>query len=446
MAVPFVARDGRNLGVLQVFDHAGGDFTEEDEALAVQLAQMAAIAMENTLFNEAREANRLKDEFLATVSHELRTPLSAIRTWTWMLRRGDLKPEAVTKALEAIERNITAQTRIVDDLLEVSRIVTGKLRLRTRPLELGALVDAAVEAVLPDANGKGITLVRDLEPAPTPVLGDPERLQQVVWNLLSNAIKFTPRGGRIEVGTAHQEGEVTLTVRDTGKGISPSFLPHVFERFRQADGTSTRSAGGLGLGLAIVRHLVELHGGRVAAASDGEGKGATFTVTLPFAASRDAAALPAEAEETQSLDGVRVLLVEDDVDTREALALVLAEAGARVTSVGSAAEALASLTGSSPDVIVCDLGLPGEDGYALMRKLHGLGAGAGRLVPALALTAYAQERDRERALAAGFREHLAKPVSPATLLREVGRAVAERAEAAPRRALRGGGATVRPGA
>jgi signal transduction histidine kinase len=434
LAVPLAGHEGRSMGHLEVFGRPGSDFTEEDQALLVQLAQMAAIALENTLFSEAREANRLKDEFLATVSHELRTPLSAMRTWSWMLRRGGLKPEVATRALESIDRNITAQTRIVEDLLDVSRIVTGKLRLRSRPLDLLTVVEAGLEAILPDAETKGVAVVRALDAAPAPLVGDPERLQQVIWNLLSNAVKFTPKGGRIEVQVALTDGEVQLRVSDTGRGIPPAFLPHVFERFRQADGSSTRSAGGLGLGLAIVRHLVELHGGRVEAASDGDGAGAAFTVTLPLARDAQVAtgASVAAADRAPNLDGIRVLIVEDDDDTREGIALVLSEAGARVSAVGSASEALAALDASPADVMLCDIGLPGEDGYNLIRQVRALETTTGRSMPAAALTAYAQTRDRDRALEAGFQNHLAKPVNPPELLREVARLAAT---GHPRRSL-----------
>jgi signal transduction histidine kinase len=419
LGVPLVARDGRNLGVLQVGDKPGGGFTQEEEDLLVQLAQMTAIAIENALFAELRETNRLKDEFLATVSHELRTPLSALRSWVWMLRRGSLDAEGTARAIDAIERNVLAQTRIVDDLLDVSRIVTGKLQLRAGPVELRDVVDAAVDAIVPAATAKGIELLRGADAEAAPVLGDADRLQQVVWNLLSNAIKFTPAGGRVEVQLERGAHEVAVRVTDTGKGIPPAFLPHVFERFRQADASTTRTTAGLGLGLAIVRHLIELHGGRVEAHSGGEGQGATFTVVLPLFRTVPDVPAPAVAEpQPASVAGLVVLLVEDDADTREGLALVLSGAGAAVMSAASATEALASLGAATADVIVCDIGLPGEDGYALLHAVRE----RGQHVPAVALTAYARECDRARALAAGFCEHVAKPTSPADLLAAVARA------------------------
>jgi signal transduction histidine kinase len=428
LAAPLAGRDGRNLGFLQVSGRSDGEFTQEDEDLLVQLAQIVSIAIENTLFSEAREANRLKDEFLATVSHELRTPLSAMLSWIWMLRRGGLDDVAHMRALEAIERNAKAQARIVDDLLDVSRIVTGKLRLDPRPLQLAAIVETAAESTMAAAEAKGIELVTALDPDAPPVLGDPDRLQQVVWNLVSNAIKFTPRGGRVDVELRETDADVEVRITDTGRGIPPGFLPHVFEPFRQADGSSTRSAGGLGLGLAIVRHLVELHGGHVHATSAGEGRGATFVVTLPAArehaipllemppAGDAAVAADAPLDPGPRLDGLRVLVVEDEPDTREALDLIVSGAGAAVTTAASAGEALAHLASCRPHVLLCDIGLPVDDGYVLLARLRALGADAGGTTPAVALTAYAQASDRQRALAAGFHAHLAKPIDPGALV------------------------------
>jgi len=416
--VPLVARDGRNMGVLQVGDKAGGEFSQEEEDVLIQLAQMTSIAIENALFAELREANRLKDEFLATVSHELRTPLSALRSWVWMLRRGRLDADGTARAIDAIERNVLAQSRIVDDLLDVSRVVTGKLRLRARPVEFRSVVDAAVDAIMPAAAAKGIDVVRGIEGEAVPVLGDADRLQQVVWNLLSNAIKFTSGGGRVEIEIERTGQEVSIAVHDTGKGISPSFLPHVFDRFRQADASASRSSGGLGLGLSIVRHLVELHGGRVEARSAGEGQGATFTVVLPlFRTTAGVPAAVAATAEAPGISGVTILLVEDDPDTREAIAALLVGAGAAVTATGSAGQALEVLAGAAPDVILCDIGLPGDDGHVLLQKIRATGCDA----PAIAVTAYAQTQDREHALAAGFVEHVAKPASPDDLIAAVAR-------------------------
>src|SRR5881396_2686414 len=421
LAAPFTSRDGRNMGLIEVFGDPGRSLTQEDEDLLVQLAQMASIAIENTLFSETREANRLKEEFLSMVSHELRTPLSAMLSWLWMLRRKALDPEA------------KAQARLVDDLLDVSRIMTGKLQLNCRPLELGPVVEAATDSFMAAAEAKAIALARFIDPATGRVFADPERLQQVIWNLLSNAIKFTPRGGRVEVHLRRVDSDVEVRVSDTGQGIAPGFLPYVFERFRQADASSKRTSGGLGLGLAIVRHLVELHGGNVAALSAGEGRGATIVVSLPLT-TRHEEQLPAPgsaavveatrpAEAPCRLDGIRVLVVEDETDTREALSAIVSQAGAIVAAVGSAPEALSKLAAWRPDVLVCDIGLPAEDGYALIRKVRALTVDQGGDTPAVAVTAYAQASDRARALAAGFQAHLAKPCEPGELLRLLARSV-----------------------
>ena len=431
LAAPFTGRDGRNLGLIEVFADGDRGFTQEDEDLLVQLAQMTSIAIENALFSEAREANTLKEEFLSTVSHELRTPLSAMLSWLWMLRRKELDPEAAARAISAVERNARAQARLVDDLLDVSRIMTGKLQLDCRPLEVGPVVEAATDSLAAAAEAKAITLARSIDPATGRVLGDAGRLQQILWNLLSNAIKFTPRGGHVEVRLRRVGSDAEVRVTDTGQGIAPGFLPHVFERFRQADASATRATGGLGLGLAIVRHLVELHGGRVEALSAGDGRGATFVVTLPLAArheeelARSSDALVLEearaAEVACSLEGIRVLLVEDEVDAREALSAIVSQAGATVAAVGTAREALGRLTAWRPDVLVCDIGLPVEDGYALIRKVRALGPDQGGDVPAVALTAFARASDRARALAAGFQVHLAKPFEPGQVLRVLAR-------------------------
>src|SRR5205809_1881443 len=429
LAVPLTRRDGRNMGELQVSGKPHGAFTEEDEDILVQLAQMTSIAVENTLYGELREANRLKDEFLATVSHELRTPLSAMLSWAGLLRGGKLEPASVARGVEVIERSAKAQAHLIDDLLDMSRIMTGKMRLDMRPLEVQAVVRGALDSVAPAAEVKSITLAAALDGAPLRVLGDPDRLQQVMWNLLSNAIKFTPKGGRIDIRVRVANGDAEISVGDTGAGISPEFLPHVFDRFRQADSTSTRSHGRLGLGLAIVRHLVDLHGGTVHAESAGTGRGATFVVSLPLRELREepAAATLAHArprapapgvglEPAFDLRGLRVLLVEDDADGSEAIATVLVVAGAEVRSAGSTAAALEVLATWRPDVLVSDIGLPGEDGYALLRRVRTLEEDGGARLPAIALTAYAQAEDRIRALTAGFQAHVAKPVEPRALL------------------------------
>ena len=436
LAAPLIARDGRNLGAVEVCGPPEHDFSQEDEDLLMQLANTTAVAIENLLFHEAREANRMKDEFLATVSHELRTPLSAMLSWAWMLRRGNLEPAASKRAIEAIERNARAQARLVDDLLDVSRILTGKLQLASRPVDLAQVVSAATDSAMAAAQAKGLTLVRHVDREAGSVLGDPDRLQQVVSNLLSNAIKFTPSGGQVSVHVQRVGRDATVCVEDTGAGIAPEFLPHVFERFRQADSSSTRSARGLGLGLAIVRHLVELHGGRVEARSAGPGLGSTFTVMLPLTAV-DERAPGAEAvaedtgppEATSSLEGLRVLVVEDEADARDSLLLIVSQAGGEVRAVASAAEALETIARWRPQLLVCDIGLPGEDGYSLIRKVRSLGPEEGGTIPAVALTAYARPRDRARALAAGFQSHVAKPFQPGRLLTLLARLASRRLEA-----------------
>ncbi|WP_242345156.1 hybrid sensor histidine kinase/response regulator [Anaeromyxobacter terrae] len=386
-------------------------------------------AAERSARGEAERSDRAKDEFVATVSHELRTPLNAVLGWARLLRLGKLDATASARGIETIERSAQAQAQIVDDLLDVSRIVRGQLRLDVRPVELVPVIEAALDAVRPAAAARSISIAAVLVPRAGPVSGDPGRLQQVVWNLLSNAIKFTPPGGRVEIRLARAEGEVAISVRDTGAGIDPTFLPHLFERFRQADSSSTRAHGGLGLGLALVRHLVEAQGGSVSAASEGPGRGATFTVRLPISPLRTrraaaAAAPPAAPRELRPLAGlerVRVLVVDDDPDTLDVVRQVLETAGALVTAAASVREALAALSVRPPDVLLSDLGMPGEDGYALIRKVRSLEAARGGRVPAAALTAYTQAEDRAEALLAGFQIYLAKPVEPAELTAAVAR-------------------------
>jgi signal transduction histidine kinase/ActR/RegA family two-component response regulator len=373
------------------------------------------------LHREVQEANRAKDEFLATVSHELRTPLTPMLTWVRLLRTARLDQATGARALEAIERNARVQAQLVEDLLDVSRIVTGKLRLEARAVELEGIAEAALDAVRPAADAKGIVLQAALRPGAL-VTGDPDRLQQVLWNLVSNAVKFTPRGGRVEVSIGRAGDHAVVTVRDTGVGIRPEFLPLVFDRFRQADASTTRVHGGLGLGLSIVRHLVELHGGTVEAASEGEGRGATFVVRLPLAPT--GAKVGAEVGRPAppaTLDGVRVLVVDDEPDTLEALGTALAGYGALVRTALSTREALDALDRGAVDVLVADIAMPGEDGYALLRELRGRPPDRGGRTPAAALTAYARPVDAERAMAAGFQVHLAKPVEPSDLAAVVAR-------------------------
>jgi PAS domain S-box-containing protein len=393
-----------------------------------------ALAREKEARKEAEEANRLKDEFLSTLSHELRTPLTSIIGWAKLLRTGELDETRRAQALETIGRNARSQAQLIDDLLDVSRIITGKLRIDMRPVEPASVVEAAVDSIRPAAAAKGIALELQLDRRWGLVSGDPNRLQQVIWNLLSNAVKFTRGGGHVGVRLVGSDSDVEISVTDTGYGISPDFLTHVFDRFRQADGSTTRTHGGLGLGLAIVRHIVEMHGGTVSAESDGEGHGATFRVKLPLYVEVQRAMSPRRESEPateatgresaivesqgpmSALQGLRVLLVEDDGDNLELLAMLLSRNGAKITAVSSAAEALIALEEVRPDVLVSDIGMPEEDGYSLISKVRLLPPERGGNTPAAALTAYARTEDRVRVLAAGYQLHLAKPVEPAELV------------------------------
>jgi signal transduction histidine kinase/CheY-like chemotaxis protein len=368
---------------------------------------------------ELREANRVKDEFLATLSHELRTPLNAILGWTRLLRAGAVPEESRDRAIEKIERNAQAQARLVEDLLEVSRITTGKLRLDLRPTDMSAIVSAAVESIRPAAEARQVGVQTIGLERRLPGVGDPDRLQQIVWNLLSNAVKFTPPGGRVTVSLSRHDGADTLVVTDTGQGIEPDVLPHVFDAFRQADASSTRRFGGLGLGLSIARQLAAMHGGTIDASSAGPGRGAAFVVRLPVRHAGMAAAPAideaAGAARAERLRGVKVLVVDDERDALEILESVLRSAGATVLSADSADAALGLAIAERPDAIVSDIGMPGTDGFALMaRVLSTLGPAAPRA--RIALTAYAGERDRARAAAAGFQRHLAKPFDPLALV------------------------------
>jgi PAS domain S-box-containing protein len=386
-----------------------------------------ADAERNRLLEEAREANRMKDEFLAMLSHELRTPLSAIVGWAHMLRSGGLDEATVARAIETIDRNAKVQNQLIEDILDVSRIVAGKFHLDMRSVDLVRVVEAACDTVAPTAAAKSVELRQDLDPIVRPccpAIGDPDRLQQVVWNLLSNAIKFTPKGGTVtvEMRRLDESSEFEIVVRDTGIGIAPDFLPHLFERFRQA-GTGTRRHGGLGLGLSIVRHIVEAHGGTVMATSSGEGQGAAFTVRLPIIeAGADGQRVPPVSreegglEQAPRLDGVRVLVVEDEPDARHLLAAVLQKRGARVFMASSAAEALEMLQREQPDVLLSDIALQDQDGYDLIKKVRSLPPERGGRIPAAALTGYGRLEDRMKALSAGFQLHAAKPVEPGELV------------------------------
>ncbi len=395
------------------------------------------IIQEQTARQQAEAANRMKDEFLAIVSHELRTPLNSILGWSRLLLSRNLDETTKVRALETIERNARSQAQLIEDILDVSQIIRGKLRLTLQPVNLVTLMESVIESVQPLASAKSLTLVPSLSPLTQMVSGDPERLRQIVWNLLSNAIKFTPEGGRIEVKLASYEAAQPLQsyaqiqVIDTGIGISANFLPYVFERFRQADSTTTRSYGGLGLGLAIVRYLVELHQGRIQADSEGEGKGATFTVHLPLTGEN----LPSGGEVTSkylsedglgqppSLERVNVLVVEDNPDAREFIAMVLQRSGAEVWAVGSVSEALEYLACHRPDVLVSDIGMPEQDGHCLVRQLRQNEPEPDRPIPAVALTAYTRSEDRSQVLDSGFQVHVAKPVEPEELVAVVARLV-----------------------
>ena len=422
MLVPLRAR-GRALGVVCfALTRPSRRYALADLAIAEDLAQRAALAADNArLYREAQDASRAKDEFLAVLSHELRTPLTPVLGWVRMLRAGMLKPEAAGRALETVERNTRLQVQLVEDLLDVSRIITGKLHLDLRPVVLGHVLDAAADAVALAAAQKSITLTRTVAPDVPVVEADANRLQQVLTNLLSNAVKFTPEDGRVTASIVAAGTHVRITVTDTGQGLLPDVAPHIFERFRQADSTITRQYGGLGLGLAIVRHIVELHGGAVQATSDGPGLGSTFSVSLPVAgpavprpeADARAGTETPVAALGGTLSDLRVLVVDDEDDARELLMTLLETAGATVTVVGSAAEALDTIAKQAPDVLLSDLAMPLRDGHDLMRELRARGLASG--VIAVALSAQARPEDRERALASGFHAHVAKPVDPAAL-------------------------------
>ena len=382
---------------------------------------------------EAAEANRLKDEFLAVVSHELRTPLNAVLGWARLLGGGQLDPARTTDAIRTIERNAKSLARIIDDLFDISRIMGGNIRIDSQPVDLVAVIQGAMDEVHPGAHAKGLRLTFTCRVVPDPTGGDSIRLQQIVSNLLSNAIKFTPVGGQVGVTLTSADSHAEIRVADTGQGIDAKFLPHIFERFSQADPSTTRRQGGLGLGLAIVRALVERHGGSVQAESPGPGLGATFTVRLPVLSARDAGAAQRRALETRTagpapvrLDGIRVLLVEDDEDSRQVLAMILELAGAHVTSAGCVRDALAAFDAARPNVLVSDIGMPDEDGFSLIRRVRAREGEAGGRTPAIALTGYVHPEDRARLLAAGFQTHLRKPVEPEELVATVAALVAIR--------------------
>ncbi|RZA24509.1 MAG: PAS domain-containing hybrid sensor histidine kinase/response regulator [Proteobacteria bacterium] len=378
----------------------------------------------------AEEANRLKDEFLATLSHELRTPLTAIMGWTSILQSGRATPAETERGLKIIERNVRTQAQLIEDILDVSRVITGKLRLEVQTVDLAGIIEEAIATVLPSAQAKDIRLQRVLDSGATFVSGDPTRLLQVIWNLLSNSIKFTPKGGRVQIRLERINSHIEVIVSDNGLGIAPEMLPFVFDRFRQADATTTRTQGGLGLGLSIVRHLVEMHGGVVDVESGGIGQGSTFTIKLPLVAMTLISKNNETAErrvhltaggtgisaDVPRLDGLHILVVDDQEDTRLFVAVVLKQQGASITSCASVQEALMAITEQPPDILLSDIGMPAEDGYSLIRRVRALDPEKGGRIPAVALTAFARVEDRVRILRAGFQTHISKPVDPAELV------------------------------
>jgi PAS domain S-box-containing protein len=422
-----LSHEGRVIGTLTIIEDVTERVGREAELQSQIEARTRLLASEKLARSEAERANRLKDEFLATISHELRNPLNAIMGWAHMMRLGKLTPANTERAVETIYRNAKSQAQLVADLLDVSRIISGKLRLDVRTVDLISIVNAAIDSVRPAVEAKGIWLQTMLDPEAGPISGDADRLQQIVWNLLTNAVKFTPKGGNIQVNVQRVDSHAEIVVSDSGVGISKEFLPYVFDRFRQADASTTRIHGGLGLGLSIVRQLVDLHGGSVSVHSEGEGKGATFTITLPFVGvvgdqkeAEPAQPVPSDEvipfEGLPSLQGIRVLVVDDEADTRELICEVLKECGSEVIMSRSVAEALEALEQHKPDILISDLGMPDEDGYSLISKIRALPAERGGQIPAAALTAYARAEDRMRVLRSGFQFHLPKPVDSAELV------------------------------
>jgi PAS domain S-box-containing protein len=422
-----LTNEDKVIGTLTIIEDVTERVAREAELQSQIEARSRLLSSEKLARGEAERANRLKDEFLATISHELRNPLNAIMGWAHMLRLGKLDAANTDRAVETIYRNAKSQTQLVADLLDVSRIISGKLRLDVRTVDLISIVNAAIDSVRPAADAKGIRLQTMLDPAAGPISGDADRLQQIVWNLLTNAVKFTSKGGKIQVKVQRIDSQVEIAVSDTGVGISKEFLPYVFDRFRQADASTTRMHGGLGLGLSIVRQLVDLHGGNAIVQSDGEGKGATFTITLPFVGVISNQQEGEFGHQTHSdemmsfdglpsLEGLKVLVVDDEADTRELIKEVLKGCGSEVIMSRSAAEALEALEEHRPDILISDLGMPDEDGYSLISKIRALPAERGGQIPAAALTAYARAEDRMRVLRSGFQFHLPKPVDSAELI------------------------------
>ncbi len=435
VSVPLIVR-GRVLGAMTLVSSSDRRYNSKSLMLAEELASRAAIAVDNArLYTEtqqsqqaAENANRIKDEFLAVLSHELRSPLNPILGWAKLLQTKKLDEKTIPQALKTIERNAKLQAQLIEDLLDISRILQGKISLNIYPVDLTSVISAAMETVRLSAEAKSIEMHINLEPNLGQVLGDSSRLQQIVWNLLSNAVKFTPMGGRVDIrlSLCSNSNSALIQVSDTGKGIDPNFLPYVFEYFRQENSSTTRKFGGLGLGLAIVRHLVELHGGTVQVESGGEDQGATFTVKLPLIQNQlEIRQDSSNSEPSSNLNGVKILVVDDDTDTREFIAFLLEQYGANVTAVTSADEALATLAQSLPDILLSDIGMPEVDGCMFMRQLRTQPAKQGGQIRAIALTAYAGEINAQQVLAAGFDKHLAKPVEPAELVDAIANLIAE---------------------
>jgi signal transduction histidine kinase/CheY-like chemotaxis protein len=451
LGVPVVSRSGETLGGL-VFTHpATGVFTTRHARIVASIATQVSVAMDNARLVEAlrthaeeregllaneraalaesERASRLKDDFLATLSHELRTPLNAILGWAQLLRARPSDLKQIGEGLETIERNARSQAQIIDDLLEMSRIISGKLRLDVQPVDLAAITESSIRTVRPAADAKAIRLQPILDPRAGPINGDPARIEQILWNLLSNAIKFTPKFGLVQVVLARVNSHIELTVSDSGIGISPDFLPFLFDRFRQADASTTRQHRGIGLGLSIVKSLVEMHGGTVAASSSGSGQGSTFVVKLPLTTVRSEVAPPpsdprqsatpsstASSDRVPMLTGLRILVVDDEPDARELLKRILSEYEADVDVAASADEAMSCIATQVPDVLVSDIGMPGVDGYELLHTIRRLSPESGGQIPAVALTAFARSEDRQRALLTGYQSHIAKPVQAAELI------------------------------
>jgi len=437
LAMPMAVM-GRIIGTIEVQSYERRSFSQEHITAMSMAANLTAVAIENVRLLKresnarevAEESNRLKDEFLATVSHELRTPLTAILGWSRLLEEGSLDDRLASQAIETIRRNAKAQAQIVDDILDVSRIITGNLYFDLHPIELAPVIEAAINVVRPTADAKGIRIETEFDSVPVVVSGDANRLQQVIWNLVSNAVKFTPSGGHVRLSLRQLDSAVEIRVSDSGQGISPAFLPYVFDRFRQADSSTTRQHGGLGLGLAIARHLLEIHGGTIAAGSSGEGQGATFIIRLPLS-DRVEKAYPlgriedvtsSPKELPQLLSGLHILVVDDDADTLELMTTALTGRQASVTAVSSAFDAIKAIRANRPDVLVSDIAMPDEDGYDLIKMVRALDLDQAQTIPAVAITAYAKEEDRARALSSGFQIYLAKPVELTELVSVVARA------------------------